>query len=200
MGGGVAVCTLPVCPPPCAPFQFCVAFMYMVCNSKWWREILVYIYIYIEGTEREGLNFASFLVQFSSFWKKKESLKKKRNRSSFVPFLWIVPECLMWRHLLHYPLTKKSGFTQELFCTKVKPLLPRRVHYVSAFLMTRKQKRNILALRVNMIFSLLMARFELAALGFETARFGHLSHHSWPFDIAHMLPKLCWWYTWHRIF
>ena len=48
-----------------------------------------YSYIYKKGTEREDPNLASVLVPFSSFW-------KKRNHSSFVPFLWIVPECLPW--------------------------------------------------------------------------------------------------------
>ena len=38
-----------------------------------------FIYIY-KGTEREDPNFASFLVPFSSFC-------KKRNRYSFLPFL-----------------------------------------------------------------------------------------------------------------
>ena len=65
-------CALPVCAPPCA--QVHASFHIFE--------------LYIHGTEREGPNFALFLVLFSSFW-------KNRNRYSFVPFLGIVPECLV---------------------------------------------------------------------------------------------------------
>ena len=83
-----SLCSLPCFSFPSARSRFPTWFFTKnsVCSEISWHED-VYIY---KGTEREGPNFASFLVPFSSFWEK-GIVQKKRNCYFSVQFLCSVP-------------------------------------------------------------------------------------------------------------
>ena len=104
-------------------------------------ELYIYmsVFVYKKGTEREGLNFASFLVPFSSFWKKKESLlfRSVPFSSVFLNAWWVVSSFETFRGRLEYNTqwnTQVSRFsTMYVIKWWRRPCLDRNVCVWNAF-------------------------------------------------------------------